>query len=300
MRRADEQTYNNLRATLGGLKALSLSMSNRVVPALGFLATQEADPDDEVWEQRRQASIQYRALKQQRIRDIASLPSTQSVLPPLQPCQIVSVSESDKDTLAARVANPRNLTGMALLLNCAPNLQELDLHHYYVPWYDARGFSLPGYSQGVFDNIARMACLPKLQKLTLRGLSPGAGDLLAFLRTSQATLQSVDFRSMTLYAGNWKTIFSHLTAAENNLTYLHFDVLFEEGADGRSSYVSFPRARCSWIPCANGAAALTVEGRDIVLQEIEYSLREQWVVGCVEHSMWRHERRRGYGPPGFL
>ncbi|KAK4542977.1 hypothetical protein LTR36_005975 [Oleoguttula mirabilis] len=152
-----------LRNVLRSLKALSLSTSSRVVAPIGSAKRHEADPDDEVLERpvlhRRQS--------------------------------IYTFSESDTHDLEAMIADPRSITSVAQLLHHTPDLEELDLHSYRLPWYDAQNFSLPEHTQAVFGCIVRIACLPLLKKLTLRGLSPRAEDLLSFLHASPGLQSSI-------------------------------------------------------------------------------------------------------------
>lgn len=253
---------------LSNTKALSLSTSNRALPAVGFQAVHDADPDDEVQEH----MFGARGPAYER-------PEESTIL-----------------KLEAMASDARNVIGVAQLLRKTPVLEQLDLHSYQLYCETLSNNVFDDYQQAMFGSLFRTASLHRLKKLTLRGFSPLADDLLSLLRANP-DLECVDLRQFLLH-GAWQPIFDHFTNVQHKYVRLHFDVLFEQRS-GRSEYVSFSGAKTSWIPAPRGAAALTVEGRKGVLKGIEFRLIEHWVMGCVEHSMWREERRISYGPPGI-
>ncbi|TKA82044.1 hypothetical protein B0A55_01507 [Friedmanniomyces simplex] len=258
---------------LHNIRSLSISTSKRLLHPIGFAALQDADPDDEVHEHRFDNNRRDRLA---------------SIVPP---------TPAGLAELEAMAADSRDTTGLAHLLAKMPKLEELDLQSYYLYYSFLSAPSAPEGDKFTTANIVRTSGLRRLKKLTLRGRTVDVTDLLGLLNANP-DLEAVDFGNIWLH-GTWQPIFAHLTSANNKFTRLHFDVVFETTATG-SAYVQFPGIRSGIlsVPAPAGAAAFTLEGRENVLQGITYKRSEQWVMGCVQHSMWRQERRRVYGPPG--
>ncbi|KAK5133205.1 hypothetical protein LTR08_008040 [Meristemomyces frigidus] len=265
----DEHASTALDGVLNSLKSFSLSTSARALPATGSQRVFQADPDSEV-------------------RDTDEFSRMRSAINRTED----AVSTGD---LSAMSADPRNTTGVASFLQKMPELEELTLHEYTIPWHNRR--NSVEKKQSFFHSIAFASPLRCLKRLTFRGLSPNAAELLSFFHANH-DLESVDFRDIVLH-GPWQPIFTHLSSSANKFTHLHFDVVFEQLADNLT-YLYFPgasiRAGIRSVPAPDGAAAVSIEGRAAVLAGIQYTFSRQWVMGCVQHSAWREERSREYGP----
>ncbi|KAK4902926.1 hypothetical protein LTR27_000865 [Elasticomyces elasticus] len=250
------------------IRSFSASTSKRVLPPLGFATIHDADPDD-------------------KLREISPR-SRHSVVSPPTPTEI---AESD-----AMASDPRDLIGLATLLSKMSHLEDLDLHRYYIHYDFLPAPSAPHGDMMTFARLVQSSNLNLLKKLTLRGWTLNAADLLAFL-TANPKLQSLDLRNVAAH-GSWKPVFAHLTHPDHHFNHINLDILFET-VDSKSAYVQFPDSVVSIpsVPAPSGTAAFTLNGREAVVKGIAYQRSEQWVMGCVQHTMWRVERRLEYGPP---
>ena len=175
----------------------------------------------------------------------------------------------------------------------------LDLHYYGLAGPGVLDRFLPGPARTkvtrTFKNIVRTSNVRGLKKLTLRGWTLESADLLALL-SMNPELTEVDFRSIAL-EGLWQPIFAHMTNPKGTFNRLGFDVLFENNVFVLLPHSPNERIQVAGVPAPSGWAACLLDGREAVLKGIAYALSAQWVMGCVQHSMWRQERSVECGPP---
>ncbi|KAK4984449.1 hypothetical protein LTR50_006573 [Elasticomyces elasticus] len=177
-----------LGAALGGLKTLSLSLSNRIIEASDTDALVTDDPHD--------------------VRDGWCAPRETMTL----------------DALVSLATDPSNYTGVAQLLAQAPQLLELDLHWYQLLCHSLSTVNL--HFEQMLENIAAAAPLPSLRKCTLRGLEATEPSLLAFLHNSPQ-LAELELRRTVLVRGTWRPVFDYVSN-ESCIEALTFDDLFEQ------------------------------------------------------------------------
>ena len=258
------------------LRSLTISVSPRTVPPSNYCEyVNEADPDNELQE--------HRFGSGRRAHMAAYSPPT----------------PGEVERFAAMRDDEGDVTGLARLLSGMPFLEELDLHHY---WYTSGSFQ--GDHRGgrlTLRNVVHLGNLRHLKKLTLRGLDVDVEDVLALLKMNPK-LEEIDFRVISLN-GLWQPIFAHITDPKNEFTRVNFDVLFDKEGRAGSAFMHFPapaggydgRVQVPTCPSPSGWAAYTLEGREAVRKGISYRRSEHWVMGCVQHSMWRKERSELYG-----
>ncbi|KAK5732312.1 hypothetical protein LTR17_010626 [Elasticomyces elasticus] len=263
-----EHQSDKMDHTLRTIRSFSVSISKRVIPPLGFAILHDADPDDKMRE--------------------LSPRSRHTAISPPTPDEI-----TNSDVMAS---DPQDLVGLATLLSKMSHLENLDLHRYYIHYDFLPAPSAPHGDMMTFARLVQSSNLNLLKKLTLRGWTLNAADLLAFL-TANPRLQSLDLRNVAAH-GSWKPVFAHLTHPDHHFNHINLDILFET-VNSKSAYVQFPDSAVSIpsVPAPSGTAAFTVNGREAVVKGIAYQRSEQWVMGCVQHTMWRVERRLEYGPP---
>jgi hypothetical protein len=279
-----------------GLKALSLSLSNRLLPLNAVEQLRDADRDAE------RPDGQFPALI-----DIAQQTP-------------VALREERMRLLN----DPDNTTGLADCLRWATSLEELLIHnHWIINSFDTSSPALTG-RKSMLAYAANNAPLPNLRYLSLRGADIEIDALLTLLKNSPR-LNSLTMREVTLTPWNgrsWGTVFAHVTSHEAELTHVYFDNLFEETelehsyvicftpgtepgysiSTGEKVSARFKRLKLQywdmWRPSANGWNAFELHQREDVLRGIAYHLNPQYVMVSAQISEWMGQRRRNHGPLG--
>lgn len=290
--------------SLYGLRALSLSISNRILPLsaseqLWDFAWDEERPDGRANITRENdhpnanAQHTHTALREERLR---------------------------------LLNDPGNITGLVDWLRQTPCLEELCIRNYWVlNSFDTSALAYAG-RKALFKHLAASAPLPSLRSLVLRSAEIEIDALLTILRNS-SRLKSLTLREVTLLASgsqNWSAVFTYITSHGAKLTHVYLDNLFEQTeqqhcyvicftpttepgysiSTGEDAGARFRRLGIdNWDPCmpmANGWNAFELERREDVLRGIEYRLNPHYIFGSVQNSMWMEQRRRDHGPLGQL
>lgn len=108
--------------------------------------------------------------------------------------------------------HPDNHRGIAEMLNHMVVLEELDLHQYQVSSSDVIR------NDQVFRQISQIS-LPKLRKITLRGIRTDQQDLMRFL-IKHRNLTQIAFHNFHLTSGTWERIFHFLAHDMPDLRHL--------------------------------------------------------------------------------
>lgn len=290
--------------SLYGLKALSMSISNRVLPLNPSEQINEIDKDENDIDGRRRRMRGARQLDEVRQQAARTL----------------------REERARMMRDLENVVGVAEWLRQTPGLEQLHLHNYRViNTLDTAGPALTS-RKAIFKHIGESAPLPNLGKLTLRGADIEVNAVLKMLQNSPY-LKSLSMQEVTLVASNgqsWDTVFACLTSPTAVLTHIYLDNLLEETTDWHNYIVCFTpgtkpgdssissgedaKARLERLgvahfdlcrPSARGYNAFELNRREDVLRGIEYWPNAQFVLGSVQNSMWREQRRRHYGPTGM-
>lgn len=191
-----------------------------------------------------------------------------------------------------------NFPGVASFLQQTPNLEALDLYMYNTmegaPW---------AYS-GMFSHISRIVQLPKLRRLTLRGIWTKPNDLLAFLR-NHPNLTHLDLREVHVNGGTWEPILKHLRSMPD-LANLHLENLWSGSEHLLNLQPVSPVYGCEeripgqFYPTRNGTMIHT---RDIGVEEIRNGLDfvksrgSSRGKGSRALMRWIQQRKIDYGPP---
>ncbi|KAG6354907.1 hypothetical protein INS49_003988 [Diaporthe citri] len=201
-------------------------------------------------------------------------------------------------TSETRARADENFPGVALFLRQTPNLEALDLFLYNTlegaPW---------AYSK-LFSHISKTVHLPKLRRLTLRGIWTTPNSLLLFLRT-HPDLTHIDLREVHVSGGTWDPILKHFQSMLN-LAELHLENLWS-GSEHLLNlqprnpvYDDEERVLGCYFPTRNGTMVHT---RDISVEEIKNGLEFVKSRGSSRgkgsrHLMkWIQQRKIDYGPP---
>ncbi|KAF2437505.1 hypothetical protein P171DRAFT_437861 [Karstenula rhodostoma CBS 690.94] len=267
-----------------GLKALSLSISNRLLPLSAAEQLRDADRDEE--RPGGLTALQTPAeLREERMR-------------------LLNV--------------PSNSTGLADCLRWTGSLEELLIHDYWI--INSFDTSAPALTarKALLKYAADNAPLPNLRKLSLRKADIEVNALLKLLKNSPR-LKSLTMREVTLTprdGQSWEKVFAHVTSHEAELTHVYFDNLFEEieqqhsyvicftaGTEpGEDASARFERLKVQYWdwrrPSANGWNAFELHQREDVLRGIAYQLNSHYIMGSVQNSAWMEQRRRNHGPLG--
>ncbi|KAK3072211.1 hypothetical protein LTR53_007242 [Teratosphaeriaceae sp. CCFEE 6253] len=201
--------------------------------------------------------------------------------------------------LAAQHAEPDG-TGLAGLLRLLPQLEELDWHRYHFATdhpldNDEADHDESAGGRGLFAHAVRHGHLRALRRLTLRGWTVDAADVLGLLRQNPG-LGDVTLRHIKLRKGTWHAIFRHLTDAVPPCTRIYLDVLHEQAHPNVPwAFVQLPLAdahlEARGCPASGGLGALLLEGSAIVPGGIGYEC------DCAQAARWWCEEWGEYGPP---
>lgn len=195
---------------------------------------------------------------------------------------------------------PDDFIGIAAFLSQTPNLEGLDLYMYNTlkgaPWaYDR-----------VFAHIAKEVHLPKLKRLSLRGIRTTHDALLLFL-CNHPEITDLDFREVHITGGSWHTILKHFQSM-HKLSRLHLENLWSGSQHLLDLEPTNPifddgvRDVSNSYPTKDGSMIHT---RDITVEE----LRQDGGINLIKTRgrrrgrgsralmAWMRERRRAYGPP---
>ncbi|KUI59979.1 hypothetical protein VP1G_07191 [Cytospora mali] len=196
--------------------------------------------------------------------------------------------------------DPENFPGVAAFLKLTPELESLDLYMYNTLDGPPRAYDI------VFTHIAKEVLLPKLRRLTLRGIRTTKEALLLFLRNHPG-ITGLDLRDVHVSRGDWSPLLKHFQSMDK-LSRLHLEncwsepthllnlepenKLFDDGKRGHGHSYS----------TKNGTMIHT---RDITSEELrqEGGLRFVKMKGSTRGKgsrtlmAWMKERREAYGPP---
>lgn len=288
------QNHIDFKKLFTGLKSLSLSISNRLLPLSPAEQLRDADRDEE---------------------------RPGGLFPVLIARQTPVALREERMRL---LNDPDNTTGLADCLRRTTSLEELLIHNYWIiNSFDTSAPALTG-RKTLLEYAADNSPLPNLRNLSLRSADIEIGALLTLL-TNSPRLKSLTMREVTLTPWNgqsWGTVFAHVTSHEAELTHVYFDNLFEETelqhsyvicftpgtepgysiSTGEDASARFERLKLQcwdfWRPSANGWNAFELHQREDVLRGIAYQLNPEYVIGSVQNSGWMEQRRRNHGPLG--
>ncbi|KAH1627685.1 hypothetical protein KXW39_006913 [Aspergillus fumigatus] len=201
--------YHNERLSkvLGALKALSLSVSDRIL----WLTPQDA----------------------QRSSDGSA--------------DVIDWSDDEHDRridkAAAETQDENNFVGLARILDLCHELKSLQIHQYLV---NARHltFHIPFPRERLFQRVAELAALPALEDCSLRGVFIRERDLLALLKRTQ--LRRLTLESVQMVSGTFRSIFDACTGETSSLSYLYLDELMIQGDLVHFTGVGAPRFN-TWV-----------------------------------------------------
>lgn len=201
-------------------------------------------------------------------------------------------------TSETRARAEENFPGVAYFLHQTPNLEALDLYLYNTmegaPWT---------YSN-LFSYISKVVHLPKLRRLTLRGIWTAPNSLLLFLR-NHPDLRHIDLREIHVIGGTWQPILKHFQSMPN-LAQLHLENLWSGSEHLLNLQPSNPvygredRIPGQFYPTRNGTMIHT---RDISAEEIRNGLEfvksrgSSRGTGSRHLMRWIQQRKIDYGPP---
>ncbi|KAF7182889.1 hypothetical protein CNMCM7691_002633 [Aspergillus felis] len=179
--------YRNegLSKVLRALKALSISVSDRILWLAPQDAQRSSDPADVIdW----------------------------------------SDDEHDRgiDKLTAEAQDENNFVGLARMLDVCHELKSLQIHQYLVNSRHLT-FHIPSPRERLFQRVAELAALPALEDCSLRGVFIRERDLLALLKRTQ--LRRLSLESVQMVSGTFRSIFDACTGETSSLSYLYLDEL---------------------------------------------------------------------------
>lgn len=197
-----------------------------------------------------------------------------------------------------RARAEENFPGVALFLCQTPHLESLDLFLYNTlegaPW---------AYNN-LFSRISTTVHLPKLRRLTLRGIWTTKNSLLLFLR-NHPNLTRIDLREIHVTGGNWEPILKHFQSMPS-LAELHLENLWSGSEHllnlqpNNHAYDDEERVMGHFFPTRHGTMVHT---RDISVKEIKNGMDFVKSRGGSRgkgsrHLMkWIQQRKVDYGPP---
>lgn len=202
------------------------------------------------------------------------------------------------ESIATRT--PEDFLGIAAFLRQTPELEGLDLHMYNTL------AGPPSAYDKVFMHIAKDVLLPKLRRLTLRGIRTTHDALLRFLR-NHMDITVLDLREVHISGGTWETIlkqFQHMP----KLSKLHLENLWS----GSEHLLNLKPANSMFDDGRRGPGysygtknGTMVHTRDITLEELRQEGGLKFLAipgrsrgqGSRALMGWMVERAQAYGPP---
>ncbi|USW47186.1 hypothetical protein Slin15195_G005050 [Septoria linicola] len=139
----------------------------------------------------------------------------------------------DVDILRAEAAHEENFVGLANLLKvCEDSLERLDIHQYSLERRKLKQDDM--HDEKIMQVMVQNTNLRSLTGAMLRGLWFNEVDLLAFLKQSR-NLRQVVLQDMRMREGSWTGVFDMLTANSTEqkaakMDFLLVDDLFEAGS----------------------------------------------------------------------
>ncbi|KAH4113933.1 hypothetical protein HBI25_137710 [Parastagonospora nodorum] len=291
----------------GGLKALTLSISDRLLPPSVRAQSRMADRDEERPILTREQRLRMRAERDQRENDLQAQ---------------TALEEARARTM---MKDPDNINGLSVLLQHTTNLEELHVHHYR-SLFSPETFdpSLFG-TRALLENLAHSAPLPNLRRLSFLNVDVDVSSLLMMLKNSPR-LTSLELRlvKIAVHGGrSMRTLFDYITSRGANLTHVYLDNIFEASEQGHLYITCFTpgttpgysitndeerSARLERLgllgnnewdlfrPSANGWNEFELLRREHVLRGIDYQLNSRYPVGSVQNSQTMEQVRRHMGP----
>lgn len=291
----------------GGLKALSLSISDRLPPPSARAQYRITDRDEECPIITREQRLRMREERDQRANELQA--------------QIAL----EEERVRILMKDPDNINGLLALLRHTTNLEELHVHHYTSSFSrETLDPSLFG-TKTLLENLAHSAPLPNLRRLSFLNVDIDVGSLLKMLKKSPCLI-SLELRDVDIAVHGGRSVralFAYITSRGANLTHIYLDNLFEVSEQGRPYIICFTPGTTPgysitndeerdvklerlgivghnvWDllrPSANGWNAFELLRREHVLRGIDYQLSSPRPLGCVQNSQVSEQRRRNMGP----
>ncbi|KAH2019613.1 hypothetical protein KXV65_003374 [Aspergillus fumigatus] len=250
--------YHNERLSkvLGALKALSISVSDRIL----WLTPQDA----------------------QRSSDGSA--------------DVIDWSDDEHDRridkAAAEAQDESNFVGLARILDLCHELKSLQIHQYLV---NARHltFHIPFPRERLFQRVAELAALPALEDCSLRGVFIRERNLLALLKRTQ--LRRLTLESVQMVSGTFRSTFDACTGETSSLSYLYLDELMIQGDLVHFTGVGAPRFN-TWVGAhgSNTLKREGEELKHPIRYHLPHGMPIP--LGSPARQQWILEQRQEYGP----
>lgn len=207
------------------------------------------------------------------------------------------------DAASLCASDPTNFPGVAEFLKMTPNLEGLTLHMYNTL------AGIPVTYEQIFDIISKDIRLPKLRRLTLRGIRTTSDAILTFLRNHPGIVE-LDLRGVHLSGpcSGWFRIFRHLQQRLPGLDKLRLENIWH----GHGRLLSLQPKNDAFDDGKRGPGHsfmprvgphVVIYARNISSQELKEGL--EFVAptsstrgkGDGNLMYWLQQRRTVYGPP---
>lgn len=202
------------------------------------------------------------------------------------------------ESIATRT--PEDFLGIAAFLKQTPELESLDLYMYNTLAGPASAYDK------VFVHISKEVRLPRLRRLTLRGIRTTHDALLRFLRNHR-DIEVLDLREVRVSGGTWETILPQLQHMRK-LSKLHLENLWS----GAEHLLNLEPANPAFDDGRRGPGfsyktkhGVLVHTRDIAVEELRQKGGLRFLTipgrsrgqGSKALMGWMVERVQMYGPP---
>jgi len=293
---------------LGRLRALSLSISDRLPPPSARKQIRMTDRDEERPVITREQRLRMREERDQPENDLQA-----------------QIALEEERVGVMMMSDPDNINGLPAFLQHTTNLEDLHVHHYTSSFSpETLDPSLFG-TRKLLENLAHSAPLPRLRRLSLFNVDIDVDSLLKILKNSPC-LTSLELRDVEIAVHGGRSVralFAYITSRDASLTHIYLDSLFEVSEQGRPYIICFTpgttpgysitndeeiHAKLERLgivghnlwdlsrPGANGWNAFELLRREHVLRGIDYQLSSPRPLGCFQNSQMSEQRRRNMGP----
>lgn len=197
--------------------------------------------------------------------------------------------EREIKKVTAKAATESNFIGLTKLLKFCSQLEELELHQYWL-----EGCRAPERLR--FERILKQAAYmdtpPNLKRMTLRGIWVREKHLLAFVRRTK--VRKLTICDVRITSGNFRSVFDYCTSNLANIEELCFHGLHEHQLDVYFDEPGTPEFR-PFADNGMGESVTLQRAKDQVKQLIDYWVTKVYPDTREASEELLQQRRREYG-----
>ncbi|KAL2827772.1 F-box domain protein [Aspergillus cavernicola] len=203
--------------------------------------------------------------------------------------------DRDLDDVMDEAEDESNFTGLSGLIHACQNLKGLEVHQYLVN-HRRLDPPIDVPHERLFQRVAELESLPLLEECSFRGVVLRETDLLAFLKEVSISLRSLSMETVTMTSGTFESIFGYVASDVSELESLYFDDLMIGRDLVHFTDVGEPRFH-AWVGArgSNTLRRQGEEVKKPILYHLPTGV--PLPISSPERQRWLQDQRREYGPP---